>query len=132
MLKDNLSKLLEKTKHDDELISVLLVCFLARTAAETLRLLEAAGPAKGKCRTRVLKNCKLGTYLQGQARKKLGMTEEVLLLCSIEILYDENRALKEALENALKCKDEDVQLYMNMMEETKRIFLDGLRQVRQQ
>lgn len=49
----------------------------------------------------------------------------------LEIQKDENDALKEALNSTLKAKEEDLKYYQDMMEQTKKIFLQGLRQFRQ-
>ena len=43
---------------------------------------------------------------------------------------DENEALKAALESTLKAKEEDLKLYNDMVEQTKLVFLQGLRQIR--
>ena len=52
-------------------------------------------------------------------------------LYSLEIQQDENEALKAVLQRTLAAKEEDKQLYSEMMEETKRVFLQGLRQYKQ-
>ncbi|EDO27094.1 predicted protein, partial [Nematostella vectensis] len=49
----------------------------------------------------------------------------------LEIQTDENDALKEALQSTLRSKEEDMKYYQDMMEQTKKIFLQGLRQFRQ-
>ncbi|XP_031572730.1 coiled-coil domain-containing protein 13-like [Actinia tenebrosa] len=49
----------------------------------------------------------------------------------LEIQKDENDDLKEALNSTLKAKEEDLKYYQDMMEQTKKIFLQGLRQFRQ-
>ncbi len=49
----------------------------------------------------------------------------------MEIQQDENEALKAALQSTLRAKEEDLKLYNDMMEETKKVFLLGLRQYRQ-
>lgn len=43
---------------------------------------------------------------------------------------DENEALKAALESTLKAKEEDLRMYNDMIEQTKLVFLQGLRQIR--
>ncbi|KAK2186979.1 hypothetical protein NP493_181g00044 [Ridgeia piscesae] len=53
------------------------------------------------------------------------------LQVSLEIQQDENEALKVVLQRTLAAKEEDKQLYSEMMEETKRVFLQGLRQYKQ-
>lgn len=49
----------------------------------------------------------------------------------LAIQTDENDALKEALSSTLKAKEEDLKYYQEMMDQTKKIFLQGLRQFRQ-
>ena len=49
----------------------------------------------------------------------------------LAIQADENDALKEALSSTLKAKEEDLKFYQEMMDQTKKIFLQGLRQFRQ-
>ena len=51
--------------------------------------------------------------------------------CRLGIQMDENDALKEALNSTLKAKEEDLKLYQELVEQTKKIFLQGLRQFRQ-
>lgn len=50
---------------------------------------------------------------------------------SLEIQRDENTALKTALQSTLKAKEEDLHTYYNIMEETKKVFLQALRQYKQ-
>lgn len=50
---------------------------------------------------------------------------------SLEIQMDENEALKAALQSTLKAKEEDLRLFGEMMEETKTVFLQALRQYKQ-
>ena len=49
----------------------------------------------------------------------------------LDIQTDENLALKEALNSTLKAKEEDLRLYQELVEQTKKVFLQGLRQFRQ-
>ena len=49
----------------------------------------------------------------------------------LAIQTDENDALKEALNSTLRAKEEDLKYYQEMIEQTKKIFLQGLRQFRQ-
>eukprot|EP00057_Strongylocentrotus_purpuratus_P024828 XP_011679302.1 PREDICTED: coiled-coil domain-containing protein 13 isoform X2 [Strongylocentrotus purpuratus] len=49
----------------------------------------------------------------------------------LAIQVDENDALKTALHSTLKAKEEDLKLYHQMMDQTKKVFLQGLRQFRQ-
>lgn len=48
----------------------------------------------------------------------------------LELQKDQNEALKAALESTLKAKEEDLKLYNDMVEQTKLVFLQGLRQIR--
>jgi hypothetical protein len=50
---------------------------------------------------------------------------------SLLIQKDENDALKAALKSTLEAKEEDLRLYCEMLESTKRVFLDGLKQYKQ-
>ena len=50
---------------------------------------------------------------------------------SLEIQRDENEALKMALQRTLRAKEEDLKLYNDIMEETKNVFLQGLKQYKQ-
>ena len=55
----------------------------------------------------------------------------MLIFFRLEIQKDENDALKEALSSTLRAKEEDLKFYQEMMEQTKKVFLQGLRQFRQ-
>ncbi|XP_071941318.1 coiled-coil domain-containing protein 13-like isoform X2 [Antedon mediterranea] len=55
--------------------------------------------------------------------------EELQTRLAIQI--DENDALKAALQSTMKSKDEDLKLYHQMMEQTRKVFLQGLRQFKQ-
>ncbi|XP_022326302.2 coiled-coil domain-containing protein 13-like isoform X1 [Crassostrea virginica] len=50
---------------------------------------------------------------------------------NLEIQMDENEALKAALQSTLKAKEEDMRMFSEMMEETKHVFLQALRQYKQ-
>ncbi|XP_061166826.1 coiled-coil domain-containing protein 13-like [Saccostrea echinata] len=50
---------------------------------------------------------------------------------NLEIQRDENEALKAALQSTLKAKEEDLRMFGEMMEETKQVFLQALRQYKQ-
>jgi hypothetical protein len=50
---------------------------------------------------------------------------------SLLIQKDENDAIKAALKSTLEAKEEDLRLYCEMLESTKRVFLDGLKQYKQ-
>lgn len=53
------------------------------------------------------------------------------LLVNLEIQRDENEALKTALQSTLKAKAEDLKVYTETIEETKKVFLQALRQYKQ-
>ena len=59
------------------------------------------------------------------------MYSPMFLSFSLAIQKDENEALKAALQRTLKAKEEDLKLYHDVMEETKKVFLHGLRQYKQ-
>lgn len=50
---------------------------------------------------------------------------------SLLIQKDENDAIKAALRSTLEAKEEDLRLYVEMLESTKRVFLDGLKEFKQ-
>ena len=50
---------------------------------------------------------------------------------SLLIQKDENDAIKAALKSTLEAKEEDLRLYVEMLESTKRVFLDGLKEFKQ-
>ena len=50
---------------------------------------------------------------------------------SLEIQRDENEALKTALQSTLKAKEEDLKMYSDTIDETKKVFLQALRQYKQ-
>jgi len=49
--------------------------------------------------------------------------------CRLEIQRDENEALKVALHSTLKDKEDDIKMYNDMIEETKKVFIQGIQQV---
>ena len=49
----------------------------------------------------------------------------------LEIQKDEIDSLKATLKNTLKAKEEDLRTYAQMMEETKTVFLQALKQFRE-
>lgn len=49
----------------------------------------------------------------------------------LDIQKDENEAVKAALQSTLRAKEDDLRLYTSMLEETKKVFLHGIRQCRQ-
>ena len=48
----------------------------------------------------------------------------------LDIQRDENEALKVALQSTLQAKEDDIKLYMDMIAETKTVFIQGIQQVR--
>ncbi|KAM9308090.1 coiled-coil domain-containing protein 13 [Gastrophryne carolinensis] len=54
------------------------------------------------------------------------------LRTKLEIKVEENEALKTALKSALKTKEDDLKLYNDMMVQVKQIFLQALRQHKQE
>jgi len=72
-----------------------------------------------------------------RGNKKLSRTSDELheeiemLQTKLEIQKDENDALKEALSSTLKAKDDDMKIYQEMVEQTKHIYLQGLKQIKQ-
>ncbi|XP_018414141.1 PREDICTED: coiled-coil domain-containing protein 13 [Nanorana parkeri] len=54
------------------------------------------------------------------------------LSTKLEIKVEENEALKSALKSALKTKEDDLKLYNEMMVQVKQIFLQALRQHKQE
>lgn len=53
------------------------------------------------------------------------------LVVNLEIQRDENEALKTALQTTLRSKEEDMKIYSDTIEETKKVFLQALRQYKQ-
>ncbi|XP_066300990.1 coiled-coil domain-containing protein 13-like [Branchiostoma lanceolatum] len=66
---------------------------------------------------------------QGDIKPNPDDIEEMEVQLSIQ--QDENEALKEALQSTLKEKEEDLKFYRTVMDQTKQIFLQGLREHRQ-
>lgn len=61
-----------------------------------------------------------------------GETDDVQeLLATVEIQKDEIEALKAALQRTLQAKEEDLNLYSTTIDETKQVFLQALRQLKQ-
>ena len=59
------------------------------------------------------------------------MTRFIYFFFSLEIQRDENEALKAALQSTLKAKEEDLKMYSDTIDETKRVFFQALRQYKQ-
>ncbi|XP_011446340.3 coiled-coil domain-containing protein 13 isoform X2 [Magallana gigas] len=78
-----------------------------------------------------------GSMTNVSASFSAGLTEEndhedyEEVKTNLEIQMDENEALKAALQSTLKAKEEDLRLFGEMMEETKTVFLQALRQYKQ-
>lgn len=49
---------------------------------------------------------------------------------ALSLQKDENEALKAALESTLQAKEEDLKLYNEMIDQTKLIFIQGLRELK--
>jgi len=54
------------------------------------------------------------------------------LMTKLEIQQDENQSLKQALQRTLKAKNDDLKVYGSTLEETKKVFLEALRQMKSQ
>ncbi|XP_067933505.1 coiled-coil domain-containing protein 13-like [Watersipora subatra] len=63
-------------------------------------------------------------------RASLSIDKNSGLEAELALQRDENEALKAALESTLKAKQEDLKLYNDMVEQTKLVFLQGLRHIR--
>jgi len=48
----------------------------------------------------------------------------------LDIQRDENEALKVALQTTLTAKEDDIRMCMDMMEEAKKAFIQGIQHVR--
>ncbi|XP_078662535.1 coiled-coil domain-containing protein 13-like [Branchiostoma floridae x Branchiostoma belcheri] len=67
----------------------------------------------------------------GQGDFKPGLEDLEEMEVQLSIQRDENEALKAALQSTLKAKEEDLKFYRTIMDQTKQIFLQGLREHRQ-
>ncbi|XP_078582094.1 coiled-coil domain-containing protein 13-like [Branchiostoma floridae x Branchiostoma japonicum] len=67
----------------------------------------------------------------GQGDIKPGPEDIEEMEVQLSIQQDENEALKAALQSTLKAKEEDLKFYRTIMDQTKQIFLQGLREHRQ-
>jgi len=54
----------------------------------------------------------------------------IIVVFRLDIQRDENEALKVALQSTLKAKEDDIKTYMDMMADTKAVFIRGIQQVR--
>lgn len=59
------------------------------------------------------------------------MNSDGPVYCSLLVKSDENEALRAALQSTLQAKEEDMQLFQNIIDEAKSAFLQGLRHFRQ-
>ena len=60
------------------------------------------------------------------------LVELVTVLClqyRLDIQRDENEALKIALQTTLAAKEDDIRMYIDMMEEAKKAFIQGIHHV---
>lgn len=88
------------------------------------KIQSGQGVAKGKA--------KGYSSASGMQESRAKMTDDLEELSTrLAIQTDENDALKEALNSTLRAKEEDLKYYQEMIEQTKKIFLQGLRQFRQ-
>lgn len=88
------------------------------------KIQSGQGVAKGKAKGYSSAN--------GMPDSRAKMTDDLEELSTrLAIQTDENDALKEALNSTLRAKEEDLKYYQEMIEQTKKIFLQGLRQFRQ-
>ena len=55
----------------------------------------------------------------------------LFLSSRLEIQKDENESLKNALQRTLKAKNEDLKVYSSTLDETKKVFLEALRQMKE-
>ncbi|XP_005095112.1 coiled-coil domain-containing protein 13 [Aplysia californica] len=121
-----------------------------RLAEETQRLAEAQSELQAQKRLAVELEKRLGrqsldAQRKGTAKGKVSArdggdeetdeessTEKNELLTRLEIQKDENNSLKAALQRTLKAKNEDLKVYESTLDETKKVFLEALRQMKEQ
>ncbi|XP_006817220.1 coiled-coil domain-containing protein 13-like, partial [Saccoglossus kowalevskii] len=67
-------------------------------------------------------------------RSDLPQTQDNIeeLQTRLAIQMDENDALKAALQSTMNAKEDDLKLYHEMMDQTRQVFLQGLRHFKQQ
>ena len=70
-------------------------------------------------------------YLHHSNFSSLSQTPRVFFSCRLSIQMENNDALKDALAASLQAKEDDMRLFNDMVEQTKKIFLQGLRQYKQ-
>ncbi|XP_038078878.1 coiled-coil domain-containing protein 13-like isoform X2 [Patiria miniata] len=94
-----------------------------------------SGKGTKKSSASATKAASSGSYItDGDLVKgELALSQQTLdeLQTRLAIKIDENDALKSAVKSTLKVKEEDLKLYHDMMRQTKEVFLQGLRQFRQ-
>ncbi|XP_068716085.1 coiled-coil domain-containing protein 13-like [Montipora foliosa] len=96
---------------------------LAHLEKQLNRVQSGQGVAKGKGK---------GYSSAGGAHDRQAKIDDLEELSTrLAIQTDENDALKEALNSTLKAKEEDLKYYQEMIDQMKKIFLQGLRQFRQ-
>ncbi|XP_074652868.1 coiled-coil domain-containing protein 13-like [Tubulanus polymorphus] len=130
-----------------ELVKLLQI----RLDESTLKVTEAQSELQGQKRRNVLLEKQLGkakieqnktassrqrsSVGRGTARDETAETKAEISDANFEeletrlaIQQDENSALKAALKSTLKAKEEDLNLYHQTLEETRKVFIQGLRQ----
>lgn len=85
-------------------------------------------PADGKQRNKKSGGMQSSVSIEDTVSEAARGLEEIQM--KLDIQRDENEALKAALQSTLKAKEEDLRLYSGMLEETKKVFLMGIRQSR--
>lgn len=125
-----------------ELVQVLQT----RLAEETKRLAECQAELQSQKRAAVdlekrLARQNMDSVRKSTARGKPAMdagdtgsddetVEKNELLTRLEIQKDENESLKTALQRTLHAKNEDLKVYSSTLDETKKVFLEALRQMK--
>ncbi|CAG5114967.1 unnamed protein product [Candidula unifasciata] len=133
----NLAIEVEKDKMT-ELVQVLQ----ERLSEETRRLAEAEANLQAEKRQTVELEKRLakanliaqrgnGVSKNLNSFQELGSKDNSELLARSEIQKDEIDSLKAALERTLKAKTEDMKVYSATLEETKKVFLQALRQLKE-
>ncbi|XP_071825988.1 coiled-coil domain-containing protein 13-like [Apostichopus japonicus] len=96
---------------------------------DRLKVETSKGSAKKTSKIQVSAMSSVQDLLREDVSVSQETTDELQSRLAIQV--DENNALKAALQSTLQSKDEDLKLYQQMMEQTKQVFLTGLRQYRQ-
>ncbi|PVD35725.1 hypothetical protein C0Q70_02688 [Pomacea canaliculata] len=95
---------------------------------QQLDLTMKTGKKKGAGRTVLTTD---GEDSIGESEPATGPRELQEILAMMEIQKDEIEALKAALQRTLQAKEEDLKLYSTTIEETKTVFLEALRHLKQ-